>query len=137
LTEQLDAVEWGALAALYRAASMGDKSAEHLAGVFGNSMFRVFAFEAGRLVGAGRVLADGWDCAYLCDVAVTPDQQGLGTGTKIIERLLQLSSGHRKIILYAAPGKEAFYRRFGFGRMTTAMAIFADQASARGRGLLE
>ena len=137
LTERPDVVDWVALAALYRAASMGAKSPDDLARVFRNSMFRVFALEADRLVGAGRVLADGCDCAYLCDVAVTPDQQGRGTGTQIIERLLQLSKDHRKTILYAVPGKEASYRRFGFRRMTTAMAIFADQASATARALLE
>jgi len=34
------------------------------------------------------------------------------------------------------PGKEPFYRRFGFKRMTTAMAIFENQALAFERGYL-
>jgi hypothetical protein len=34
------------------------------------------------------------------------------------------------------PGREAFYRRFGFRRMTSAMAIFEDQAKAYARGCL-
>jgi hypothetical protein len=45
-----------------------------------------------------------------------------------VARLVRLSASHRKIILYAVPGREAFYQRFAFRRMTTAMAIFEDQA---------
>ncbi len=36
----------------------------------------------------------------------------------------------------AVPGKEAFYRKLGFERMLTAMAIFEDQAAAFERGYL-
>ena len=80
----------------------------------------------GKLVGAGRALADGLDCSYVCDVAVLPSHQGTGVGKQIVATLVRLSQGHRKIILYAVPGKEAFYRKFGFRRMLTAMAIFPD-----------
>jgi hypothetical protein len=45
-----------------------------------------------------------------------------------------LSRGHPKIILYSVPGKEPFYRKLGFKRMNTAMAIFDDQALALERG---
>jgi hypothetical protein len=34
------------------------------------------------------------------------------------------------------PGREGFYEAFGFGRMTTAMAIFADPAKACADGYL-
>ena len=32
---------------------------------------------------AGRVLSDGCDCAYLCDIAVLPSHQGKGLGKEI------------------------------------------------------
>jgi len=48
-----------------------------------------------------------------------------------------LSAGHKKIILYAVPGKEPFYKRFGFKRMRTAMAIFEDQQLALERGYVD
>jgi hypothetical protein len=35
------------------------------------------------------------------------------------------------------PGKEPFYRRLGFRRMRTAMAIFDDQALALQRGYVD
>ena len=44
------------------------------------------------------------------------------------------SKEHKKIILYSVPGKEPFYRKFGFRRMLTAMAIFENQAQALERG---
>ncbi len=82
------------------------------------------------LVGAGRVLADGLDCAYIADVAVHPHHQGRGFGKAIIRHLVTLSGEHKKIILSANPGTGAFYRKLGFRRMNTAMAIWRDPASA-------
>ena len=87
-------------------------------------------------VGAGRVLADGLDCAYIADVAVHPDHQGRGLGKAIIQQLVAFSQAHKKIILYANPGTEGFYTRLGFLRMNTAMAIWHDPARAIESGLL-
>ena len=50
--------------------------------------------------------------------------------------LVDLAKDHKKIILYAVPGKEPFYRKLGFKRMTTAMAIFANPAQALATGLV-
>jgi len=135
-SDSLEDVDWNELAELYRLAPLGTKTAEGLRTAFGNSMFRCFARDAGRLVGVGRALADGVDCSYLCDVAVLPSHQGTGLGQQVVDRLLEASRGHKKIILYSVPGKEPFYRRFGFKRMTTAMAIFENQVLAAERGYL-
>jgi GNAT superfamily N-acetyltransferase len=130
------AVNLDELSNLYRIAPLGDKPPDALATVFGNSMFACFVYSGGVLVGAGRVLADGLDCAYVADVAVHPDHQGRGLGSAIIRRLVALSQGHKKIILYANPGTEAFYGKLGFRRMNTAMAIWQDPARAVESGLL-
>ena len=135
-SSSIETLDWNALAALYRAAPLGNKSPQDLKTTFTNSMFRCLVRDNGQLVGAGRALADGVDCSYICDVAVLPSHQGLGLGRQIVARLVQLSAGHRKIILYAVPGKEPFYRKLGFRRMTTAMAIFENQAQAFERGYL-
>ena len=135
-SDSLEDVDWNELAELYRLAPLGTKTAEGLRTAFGNSMFRCFARDAGRLVGVGRALADGVDCSYLCDVAVLPSHQGTGLGQQVVDRLLEAARGHKKIILYSVPGKEPFYRRFGFKRMTTAMAIFENQVLAAERGYL-
>lgn len=136
-THHIDNVDWSELSALYLAAPLGNKNPADLETVFTNSMFRCFVRDEGKLVGVGRALADGVDCAYICDVAVMPSHQGIGLGKEIVGKLVNLSSGHRKIILYAVPGKEAFYRKLGFRRMRTAMAIFENQALAMERGYLD
>ena len=129
-------VDWHELEALYHAAPLGQKEAARLQVAFTNSMFRCFVYDGGKLVAAGRALADGVDCSYICDIAVMPGHQGTGLGKQVVQRLVDLSRGHKKIILYAVPGKEPFYRKFGFLRMTTAMAIFENQAQQLGRGYL-
>lgn len=133
-TDSLDAIDWDELSALYRLAPLGDKPPAGLKTAFTNSRYRWFVREQGRLVGVGRALADGFDAAYLCDIAVLPSHQGTGLGKAIVARLLEQAKGHRKVILYAVPGKEGFYASFGFRRMRTAMAIFDDQALAIERG---
>ncbi|PQA77956.1 GNAT family N-acetyltransferase [Rhodoferax sp. TS-BS-61-7] len=136
-SDSTDSLDWDELAALYRAAPLGNKTPEGLKTAFGNSLFRCFVYDDGALVGVGRVLADGVDCAYVCDVALLPSHQGTGLGKEIVARLVALSQGHKKIILYAVPGKEPFYRKFGFRRMRTAMAIFQDTQTAAERGYID
>lgn len=133
-TERID---WQALSHLYRIAPLGEKKAADLEVSFSNSRYMCFVFDGATLIGVGRTLADGVDCAYICDLAVHPDHQGEGLGREIVTRLVELARGHRKIILYAVPGKEGFYRKIGFRRMRTAMAIFKDEARAIANGLVE
>jgi ribosomal protein S18 acetylase RimI-like enzyme len=132
----IEGVDWEELSALYRAAPLGDKSADWLRTVFGNSRYVSFVYDGARLVGAGRALADGGDCSYICDIAVLPSHQGTGLGKKLVGDLVERSRGHRKIILYAVPGREPFYKKFGFLRMKTAMAIFQNPSQQIERGYL-
>lgn len=132
-TSELD---WSELETLYRLAPLGTKSAAALKTVFENSRYKWIVRDGDKIVGAGRALADGADCSYICDVAVLPDYQGTGIGKEIVSRLVDDSKEHKKIILYSVPGKEGFYRKFGFLRMLTAMAIFKDRETAIQRGQL-
>ena len=129
-------MDWNELSHFYLIALLGQKSPADLQKSFSNSMFKCFVYEAGKLVAAGRALADGVDCSYICDVAVHPDYQGKGLGRQVVMKLVEFSKEHRKIILYAAVGKEPFYLKLGFKRMATAMAIFKNQAQALESGLV-
>ena len=131
-----EGVDWEELCELYRIAPLGNKPPGDLRTVFGNSMYKRFVYHEGRLVGAGRGLADGLDCCYLADIAVHPAYHKQGIGQQIVEQLLEDARHYRKVILYAAPGKEPFYKKLGFKRMTTAMAIFENQEQALERGYL-
>lgn len=133
-SNEIAAVDWHELEALYQAAPLGRKLASELEVVFTNSRFRCFVREEGRLVAVGRALAEGADCSYICDVAVMPSHQGTGLGKQVVRELVKLSDGHKKIILYSVPGKEGFYKKLGFLRMLTAMAIFQDRNAAIQRG---
>ena len=131
-----EGLDWEELSELYRIAPLGVKPPHDLALVFPNSMFKCFVWDGVRLVGAGRALADGLDCSYIADVAVHPEHQGVGLGKAIIKQLVELSKGHKKIILYANPGTEGFYAKLGFNRMNTAMAIWRDHDRAIESGLI-
>lgn len=135
-TNSQEEVDWTELETLYRLAPLGNKSAAHLKLVFGNSMFKWFAREEGKLVAAGRALADGADCSYICDIVVLPSHQGMGLGKELVSRLVADSKEHKKIILYSIPGKESFYKKLGFLRLLTAMAVFQDRETAMKRGYL-
>lgn len=129
-------IDWDELSSLYLAAGMGNKAPANIQTAFTNSMFKCFVYDAGRLIAVGRALADGFDASYICDIAVHPEYQGREIGKRIVSKLVEFSKNHRKIILYAAPGKEPFYLKLGFKRMATAMAIFKNQDQALKDGLV-
>jgi ribosomal protein S18 acetylase RimI-like enzyme len=129
-------IDWIELSDLYRAAPLGVKSPNDLEFVFTQSRFKCFLSDEKTLIGAGRALADGRDCAYICDIAIHPEYQGMGLGKQIVQNLIEQSKGHKKIILYANPGKEGFYSKLGFKKMNTAMAIFQNEADMIQNGTL-
>jgi ribosomal protein S18 acetylase RimI-like enzyme len=131
-----DEVDFDELSELYRVAPLGDKPPAALRTVFSNSMFKCFIYSGGQLVGAGRAIADGLDCAYIADVAVHSYFQGRGLGKATIRQLVGMAKGHKKIILYASPGTERFYLGLGFLPMTTAMAVWANAERAIELGLV-
>ena len=133
----IENIDFNALSHLYKVAPLGDKSAKDLEIVFSNSMFKYFVYDEDKLIGVGRALADGVDCSYICDVAIDPKYQSMGIGKAIMEKLIEDSKAHQKIILYSVPTKEKFYKKLGFSKMKTAMAIFKDQDKARKYGIVE
>jgi ribosomal protein S18 acetylase RimI-like enzyme len=133
----VDRVDWEEVSELYRLAPLNDTPPGEFRVRFSNSEHACFVYDRGRLIAAGRAIADGNDCFYIADVAVHPDYQGKGVGTAVMRYLMGRSPGHQKMILYTVPGKEGFYHKLGFRRMTTAMALFEDQDWAAERGLIE
>ncbi|MGE4542782.1 MAG: GNAT family N-acetyltransferase [Pedobacter sp.] len=129
-------INWVELSELYKIAPLGTKLPDDLELVFSNSKFKCFVYRGKLLIGAGRALADGKDCSYICDIAIHPAYQGRGLGKQIVENLVRLSRGHKKIILYANPGKEGFYAALGFKRMNTAMAIFQNETEMLENGTI-
>jgi len=129
-------IDWNELSELYRIAPLGVKPPADLEVAFTNSMFKCFIYDEDLLIGAGRGLADGKDCSYLCDVAVHPEYQGRGLGKAILQELVRRSEGHKKIILYTNPKNTGFYAGLGFKKLNTAMAIFQNAAEMMANGTI-
>ncbi len=130
-------VSWVDLARVFEFAPLGRKrDPEKIELAFRNSQLKVFAFEQYTLIGAGRALLDGVWRAAIYDVAVLLEYQGKGIGNIIIQHLLEAANVD-VIRLYVPPGKEAFYERFGFKKMNTAMAVMPDLEERQKQGYLE
>ncbi len=72
------------------------------------------ARDADRLVGAVRVLSDGYFFGTIPELLVHPDFQGLGIGRRLME--LAWDSSPSSLYFGAQPGKEGFYERLGYER---------------------
>lgn len=81
-----------------------------------NSLAVVSAWEEGVLVGFARATGDQVFNATVWDVAVRPTHQRRGLGRLVmIELLKELDAYDIPLVtLYADPGTDGFYRRFGF-----------------------
>ena len=85
-----------------------------------HSNYIIACYLDGNVVGSARMLWDGGYVAYIADIMVLPEQQGRGIGKQLMERIMNylytnLEEGWTiMVVLVAAKGKEAFYKKFGF-----------------------
>lgn len=83
-----------------------------------NSLHAVCVRHDGRLIGMGRIVGDG-GCNYeIVDMAVHPDFQRRGLGTRIMSALMDYLTDEAPasayVSLIADDGAPALYARFGF-----------------------
>lgn len=83
-----------------------------------NSLFHITITENNTLVAMGRVIGDGTLFFYIQDVVVHPKLQGKGLGNIIMVHIEQYLAEHAcvgaTIGLFAAKGKESFYKTYGY-----------------------
>ena len=93
-----------------------EATAEDLRNALDHSWCTVAAYDAGQLVGFGRVVSDGVLYGVIYDMIVRPSHQGQGIGTEILNRLIAKcqAAGLRDIQLFSAKGNVAFYGNRGF-----------------------
>jgi len=91
-------------------------SKEELDEALANSWYAVSVYDSEKLVGFGRVIADGIHHALIADLIVEPGYQDKGIGRRILERLVKrcMEARIRDIQLFATNGKGPFYRKCGF-----------------------
>jgi ribosomal protein S18 acetylase RimI-like enzyme len=102
--------------ALREAAGMAPRSLDAAERGLPNTVFGVTVERDGEVVGMGRIVGDGGTVFQLVDIAVHPDHQGQGLGTRIVDALMAHLEAHAPpsayINLMADLG--GFYERWGF-----------------------
>jgi len=130
-------IDWTEVTRLMTEAGMGVYGDEKHKTAFLNSARVVFLFDLrDHLVGCGRLISDGAYQAAMYDVCISPDCQGKNLGTLVVRTLLT-DLDDVNVILYATPGKEAFYEKFGFRMGRTCMVRFMEREKMRERGFTE
>lgn len=82
------------------------------------SLFWVSAHTSEQLIGVGRIVGDGAMYFYIQDLIVLPPFQGQKVATGLMEHiehyLLKTCSKRATVGLFAAKGKESFYRKYAY-----------------------
>ena len=118
-------VDWQTIADLLKKVGMAYHEPEVHRRAFEASHTTVFVYQNSQLLGFGRAISDGEYQGAIYDVAVLPEAQGKGIGRIIIQTIKE-KLPTCNLILYATPGMEGFYKKLGFGLMTTGMAVFTN-----------
>ena len=131
-----DNIDWQMVCRVLQEAGLATHPIELTRIAFENSYCVVFVFDNDLLIGVGRAISDGAYQGAIYDIAVLPAYQGKKVGRVIVD---EIHKDLQKInlILYASPGKEAFYRKIGYYRMLTGMAKFNNESIMREKGFTE
>lgn len=129
-------IDWNCVVEILKRAGMAYYEAEVHKNAFENSHTVIFVFDDDKLIGFGRAISDGAYQAAIYDIAVLPEYQGKKIGAAIVSSILKCIP-QCNFILYASPGKEAFYEKLGFRKMKTGMALFLNTEKMRDKGFLE
>ena len=133
-TEHLN---WIDVCEIFKLAPLGTRDPEKLQLAAENSHTVVSAFVDENLVGFGRAISDGQYQSAIYDMVVLPEFQRQGIGSVIMKALLERLPKKTTILIFVAPGKQSFYRKFGFGNLKTGMGLFPDPEMSRAKGYLE
>jgi GNAT superfamily N-acetyltransferase len=132
-----DHIDWVAVCEIIQRAPLGTRDPEPLKMAAANSHTVCTAYAGEMLIGFGRAVSDGYLQSAVYDVVVLPEFQGRGAGKAIMTALLEKLPPNGPVLIYAAPGKQDFYRQFGFRALKTGMALFRDPERYRSQGYLE
>ncbi len=136
LVYSINSVNWTELAEVYRLAPLGTYDPERLQRAYERSEVCCFAYRGPQLVAAGRALSDGEYFAFICDIIVLPEFQQQGIGTRIMNAMSERLAAD-KVLLACVIGQEDFYRKLGFLKHKSVMALYPNAEWYKENGLLE
>lgn len=114
-------IDWHELERLFAEANLRGRKGDKLRRAFTNSQVVCYAYDAHRLVGVARAVTDGEYHAVVYDVAIHPDYQGRGLGTRVMRNVLERLPVWR-VMLVASHDVQGFYVRLGFAAYADVMA---------------
>jgi aralkylamine N-acetyltransferase len=117
-----EGVDWQELVALFKRTDLGGREGDKVRRAFERSSLVCFATDGSRLIAAGRALSDFEYHATIYDVAVDPDYQHGGIGSRLIRELLSRLPVWR-VLLIADVDVQPFYQRLGFTPYNDVMAV--------------
>ena len=130
-------IDWFALCEIFRLAPLGTREPEKLKIAAENSHTVCSAYVDKKIVGFGRAISDGQYQSAIYDVVVLPEYQNQGVGRLVMEAILEKLPKSGLVLIFVAPGKQDFYRKFGFGNLKTGMGLFPHPEMSRAKGYLE
>ncbi|MEW5819525.1 MAG: GNAT family N-acetyltransferase [Cyanobacteriota bacterium] len=101
---------------LYKSINWKEKTKETLDEYLEKSIVVISAWHNNWLIGIARATTTSSKEVIIWDVAVRPQYQKMGIGSKIMKCMLTILDdyGVPVVTLYADPGTENFYEKFGF-----------------------
>lgn len=87
--------------------------------------------EGTEIIGFARALSDGVFNATIYDVVVHKEYQNKGVARIALEELLQQLEYISCVQLIATTGNDTFYKKFGFKKLKTGMAIYQNEELAK------
>jgi GNAT superfamily N-acetyltransferase len=116
---------------LCRAVGWGDDVNYAAADVaLANSLFHVVVEIDGETAGMARVIGDGGMFFYVQDVAVAPEHQAKGVGTRMMDAihdwLVANAPSKAQAFVFEADGRQGFYQRLGYARTGRGLQAFVD-----------
>jgi len=130
-------IDWLALCEIFRLAPLGTREPKKLKIAAENSQTVCSAYVDQKIIGFGRAISDNQYQSAIYDVVVLPEFQNQGVGKLIMEALLEKLPKSASVLIFVAPGKQDFYRKFGFGNLKTGMGLFPNPDMSRAKGYLE
>jgi len=96
---------------------------EKIKRAFLNSYRVVTAWDGNKIVGAGRMISDGECYGWIHDMGVLPPYRKMGIGKGVVDELI---CGNEKLLIGLTSSFDAivFYKKLGFKKHKTAMAIY-------------